>query len=190
MSFCDPETHGARLSHGRPGYATIEIGHDTTRRGIVVQVDGCSSSQVLRQVVELAFDRAGDEDRLAVHDPGWWAVLIGWAGMRTTGLASIQRVTVPGELHAVLVVERSRMLEEHPLWPLLRRQPTAPWLDCRGESALRHGPADEELGAYALAADVDLPVYVLRTMFEQGVLEWEPGAVKAGRRRVVAAGQS
>lgn len=190
MSFCDPDTHAHRLRQGREGYATIEVGHSSTRSGIVVQVDGCTSPIILRHLVELAFDVAGDQRPLAVHDPGWWAVMLGWAGMRTTGAASIQRVTVPGALHAVLVVERSRMLEDHPLWPMLRLRPTSPWIDCRGETALRHGPADAELADYRDQVAVGLSIPDLRRMFDQGVLEWESGVVAKGRRRLVPAGTS
>lgn len=189
MSFADLDTHTRRLAHGRIGYATIEIGHVSTRQGIVVQVDGCTSAQVLRHVLELAFDVAGDRSPLQVHDPGWWAILVGWAGLRTTGAASVQRVLVPGERHAVVVVEPSRMLEERPLWPMVRLSPNGPWLDLRGETALRHGPADSELADYAEAVATGIPVSELRRMFDVGVLEWEPGPVARGRRKIVPAGR-
>lgn len=184
------ESQEHRQRQGRRGYGTIEVGHASTRTGIVVQVDGCTSAQVLRHLVELAFDVAGDQHPLAVHDPGWWAVLLGWAGMRTTGAASIQRVLVPGELHAILVVEKSRMLEDHPLWPMLRVRPTSQWVDCRGETALRHGPADAELANYGEQVAHGMDVPTLRSMFDQGVIEWEAGIVSKGRRRLVPAGRS
>lgn len=186
MSFHDHEEHEHRVrhggQHGRSGYATVEIGRNT-RQGIVVQLDGVTSTPVLRHVLELAFDVAGDQSPLRVDDPGWWAVLVGWAGMRTTGAASVQRVLLPGELHAVLVTEPGSIADVHPLWPLARLRPGGRWLDLRGETALRHGPSNGELEAYNYQLERPQDVATLRRMFDQGVIEWDPDLPAAGGRR-------
>lgn len=186
MTFTDPESQRRRLARGRPGHATVELGHEGSRTGIIVQLDA-TSQRVVRMILERAFDMAGEQKRLRVDDPGWWALLVGMAALQLSGTASIQRVPFPGELHVVVRVERGRMLEDRPLWPMVRFVPDGGWYDLRGESALAHGPSDVELREYAAAVGVDAPVSELVRMFELGVLEWEPGAIRDGRRRLIHA---
>lgn len=154
---------------------TFEFGHEGTRTGIVVQVDGISGPRTARAVGELAFELAGQESAPPVTDPGWWAIVFGWAG-NSFGRARVQRVVERAETHVTVQVARGRLIEVRPDWPLVRFMESR-WTDLRGEAALRHGPSDSELRAYAATIAVDggeepLSLEFLASAFEQGVIEW------------------
>ncbi len=174
-----------RVRRGVAGHATVEIGHTESRTGIIVQV-GKSRTEV-RTLLERAFDVAGRQLRRGVTDPGWWAACVCAAGIEMGLSPSVQRVPSRGEVHVLLAVERGRMVEDRPPWPLVQLRIDGPWLDLRGEAALRLGPSDDELRAYADGAGVDAPAFELARMFELGVLEWTPGAAPLEGRRLVRA---
>lgn len=164
---------------------TIELAHEGTRTGIIVQVTGVPPGRAARRLLESAFELAGAAPVRQVTDPGWWAIVVGWAAA-AYGPASVQRVPDRADRHAVMRVERGRMLEVRPAWPMVRLSPTSPWLDLRGEAALQHGPSDSELVEYrrTLAFEEGEPsVEDLARMFDLGVIEWAPGDVPAGKRR-------
>jgi hypothetical protein len=186
MTLADPDVHARHVARGRPGVATIEVGHAQTRTGIIVELPTGTLSTV-RMALESAFDRAGRLAGRRVDDPGWWSALVCAAALDVVGSASVQRTPTRGSTHAVLVVERGSMLHPRPAWPLARLKPDGPWLDLRGETALAVGPSDSELQAYAVSVGIDRPVGDLLRMFEFGVIEWEPTA-PAGRRGLRSAG--
>lgn len=191
MSLDDRAVHERRERTGRPGLATIEVGHAQTRTGIIVQVEGLLNRVELRGVLERAFDDAAAmrASRRVVTDPGWWAIIIGRAALRF-GRASVQRVPERGALHAVVLVERGRMLEEHGAWPLVRLGAGARHhlLDLRGPAALALGPSDAELAAYGEASGVPGAVHELRRLWDLGALEWESDSTyRHGRRGIRAA---
>lgn len=168
---------------------TIEVGHESTRNGIIVQIDGVRSGRAARRLLEDAFEIAGCATVRAVTDPGWWAIIVGQAALEV-GPASIQRVPDRAVRHAALRVERGRMLEVRPAWPMARLSPSGPWLDLRGEAALQHGPSDAELLEYAkrmpeptILGQFKPTVAELARMFDMGVLEWESGDPPRGGRR-------
>lgn len=173
---------------------TFELGHESTRNGIVVQVDGISSQHEARAVASDALELAGGwPTPPPVCDPGWWAIVVGWAATRW-GDSSVQRTIQRSHTHVRFRVERCRMLELRPDWPMVQLRDGGPWLDLRSEAALRRGPSDSELLEYAkrmpeptILGQKKLTVAELARMFEVGVLEWEPGDVKPNRRRGIRA---
>lgn len=188
MTFADPAVHARHAGRGPGGYATIEVGHAESRTGIIVQLDGVTTHDRVRLVLESAFDRAGRIRAHRVTDPGWWAALIAASALDVVGTASIQRTPARAAVHSILVVERGSMVNPRPLWPLARLRPSSSWLDLRGETALAVGPSDAELEAYARAAGIDVPTSELLRMFNFGVLEWESGDVRGRRRGLIHAG--
>lgn len=201
--FDDPAVHRVRQDRaalaaprrslsGGP-LVTVEIGHPGTRQGIVVEL-GVGGGSQLRALMERVFDRAGALGEVHPTDPGWWAGIISATSAEMVGWGRVQRTVDRLSGHAVLVVEHRRMVETGAGdWPLLRLAPTGRLVDLRGESCLRWGPSDAELAAYRdRSTGVDIagwdPVR-MRRMFEAGVILWQPGDVKRGRRGLHAAGQ-
>lgn len=182
MSFTDPDTH-RRRSGDLPGdFATIEFGHEGTRDGIVLQLDGDLSSQRLRMLLESAFDLAGSRRRPEPCSPGWWAVVVGWAAMDLGGVR-VQRSIMRAKRHAVVRVERVSLLQDSLDWPMARFAPSGPWLDLRGETALAHGPGPLEVEAYRLEIGGEWTAASLLQLWRMGVVEFRSGQVKPGERR-------
>ncbi len=187
MTFADPVLHERRRRRGARHYSTIEVGHDGARSGMIVEVDEVRGGERLRALLEQAFDVAGAQRRRDPASPGWWVACICAAGIQAGLVCRVQRVPGRAYHHALVLVERAPMLAEHPDWPLTRLHPAAPWLDLRGETALRRGPSDGELLAFGASKRLNEPAIELRRLFELGVLEWEPGEVRSGRRGICAA---
>lgn len=184
----DTNLHRKRSARGTSRYATIEIGHEETRNGVTVELPGVPSEEMMRRLVRGAYNLVANmhPDARSMTTPGWWAVVIGWQGMRF-GAASVQRVADRGAVHGVLVVPRARMAEVHPPWPLFRSSWDGPLRDLRSGAALKEGPSDRELLEYAAGAGAEAKLRELRRMWDSGVLAW--GDVPKNRyREIVAAG--
>jgi hypothetical protein len=167
---------------------TFEIKHSGVRTGIVIEA-GDMSAHVARVVARNAYEYAACKPTGNVTDPGFWAICVGAACLEA-GPASVQRVVARGDRNVVFWVERGRMLEVRPEWPMVQLAPTSPVLDLRGRLALRRGPSDAALLAYreTLAMREGAPsVDDLHRMFEQGVLEWGEDPKPGKRREVVRA---
>lgn len=173
----------------RPGGATVEVKRASTRTGVILEVDS-TSSRMDRVILSDAFDLAGRASNRLVHDPGWWVAVVAAAYVNFGLLCVVQRVPERLDRHIELIVESASFGCTHPEWPMVTLAPGAPALDLRGEAALRLGPTDGDLAAYAAA----LPTIEgkpnrsdLRRMFDMGVIGWESGDNRGGRRRLVAA---
>lgn len=141
-----------------------------------------------RVILADAFDLAGSANVRLVNDPGWWAACVAAAYVNFGLPVVVQRVVDRLERHARVLVADGRLAELYPEWPMVVLFEGGPELDLRGETALRLGPADVELEAYALAQKVEgVDVAGLRRMFDLGVIGWESGDVASGRRRLVPA---
>lgn len=168
--------------------ATVEFKHDSTRHGLVLALPWIDRPGKLRHFCENVMDLAGSLAWRDVTDPGWWAAVASCAAVREyEGAPAMQRVHFRDDLHAVFFVERGRMLEEFPEWPLVRTSEGGLLYDLRGPNALDHGPSDAALLRYRDSVDFegDAPaVHDLRRMFDTGVLEWD-SAPAPGKRWAV-----
>lgn len=175
----------------RAGLSTIEVLHRGARVGVVIETSVTSPAR-LRVLLEATFDLAGRQSRRLVTDPGWWAACVAATAISAGQSCSIQRVVDRAELHARLLVERGTLLGEYPAWPMATLMDGGAEIDLRGEAALRHGPSDAELAEYRTTlplapGEPRVSIAELRRMFELGVLGFEPGPVKRGRRRIIHA---
>lgn len=173
----------------RPGGATIEVKRESTRIGVILEVDS-TSARMDRVILSDAFDLAGRASNRLVHDPGWWVAVVAAAYVNFGLLCVVQRVPERLDRHIEVIVQPSSFGCEHPEWPMVTLAPGAPALDLRGEAALRLGPTDGDLISYAAALPTieGKPTLAdLRRMFDMGVLGWEPGENRGGRRKIVVA---
>lgn len=160
---------------------TFEIKHSSTRHGIVVAAANLNAHQ-RRAVLCTAFELAASYAVRDVTDPGFWTLMVGGACLEA-GPTSVQRVFDRGDAHVVLFVERSRMLEARPSWPMVKLSDSGAFLDLRGPKALACGPSDDELAPWV--AKTGEPVERLHAMFEVGVLQWSSEPAKPGHRREI-----
>ena len=167
---------------------TFEIKHEGTRTGIVIEA-GDFNAHVCRVVAKNAIEHAACKPTGNVTDPGFWAICVGAACLEA-GPASVQRVVERGARNVVFWVERGRMLEVRPEWPMVQMAPSSPLLDLRGRLALRRGPSDAALLAYRETLDFregEPSVDDLHRMFDLGVIEWSSDPKPGKRREIVRA---
>lgn len=177
MTFADPDTLRRRLNRCIDGpFATIEVAHPESKSGIIVRVElirALSGVEILlAETMELAASVPLNARR--VNDPGWWAGLICATALEGHYPASIMRGAHRSCRHASLIVARGVMIEDWPEWPVVRLGLSKILLDLRGEAAMRLGPSDSDLLAYAEreGKSDEWGVVLLRNMFDQGVLAW------------------
>lgn len=170
---------------------TFELGRDSWRDGIVVQLDAGFNVHQCRAVFVELFDRVGPRGPIQsqLTSPGWWAIQLG-AVLDDYGHAHVQRAIGRSVSRHVLVDVDSYRVGERPRWPMVRFAPSMPWLDLRTEAALRHGPSTVELAMYqaSLGEGARPSLADLLYQFDHGVLEWEPGEPVGRARGIRAAG--
>lgn len=167
----------------------VEIGGQSSRRGIAVNMVGVHRSSQLRSVMLTAHELAAEcpAHRRRLHDAGWWAGLVCAAGVQMGRYPRVLRGdTGAGRAYCCMVVHSAgAMLAAGDRWPTvlmgLREE------DLRSDDLLAFGPDDEDLRDVALRAGlVDLDLPALRALFDQGVLVWAERDAKFSRRRLVS----
>lgn len=173
--FADQTKLRTRSRRGSELYATLEIGHEGTRKGITVEL-ACESPTELLAVLHDASTWAVQHDSVFDRcNPGCWAPAIVAVAMGQWRRANIQRMHAPGRLHAALLCARPRMLEDHPNWPELVLADGSR-LDIRSKTALAFGPTGEELRRYADSVNYNGSIESLFKLFEEGVIRFDDDA--------------
>lgn len=189
--FHDPDVH-LETTIVADNLMTVEIGREGWRQGITIScITDKPTVHVLRATLNLAFEHAGGRSfsPMDMTAPGWWAIHVATA-MMEIGPTRVQRIHQRARRHGVMLVADADLSVAQADWPLVRLAPTMPWLDLRGEAALRHGPTDTELAMYREASGIgpETTDGDLRYAFEHGILEWIPGEAVGRRRGIRAAG--
>lgn len=166
---------------------TFEIKRESTRHGIFIEVEGTDSIQAARKMSALAFELAGSQSIRRVTDPGWWALMFGWACVGF-GPARVLRTPLHADRHVVVRVEAGRLAEYRPDWPMVLLTDGGGWVDPRGPAALRHGPSDRELREFADSRGLVVTIEELMRMFDMGVVEWDGRPQDGYRRKLRGAG--
>lgn len=170
--------------------ATIEIAHAETKKGIVIDFGPvCPSVESVVRTAALFASRP-DPERRMICSPGWWAGLVCAASHEWNGSPEVLRVYRRDDAaHYRLIVERGRMLELHPQWPVLWDPRGRPLDDLRPENVLGEGPTDADLKTYSLTLGGTevLEVADLRRAFDQGLLQFGRRQTADGRWLVDAA---
>lgn len=195
MTFSTIETLRRRLSRAAPSsrsfFATIEVGHEDFKSGLMIKIDALKDRPhlelVIMEAMELAAVRLGRARRL--NDPGWWVGVLCQAAGEAGFAASVMRGRAErSRNHACVIVPHGGIIDARADFPLVRIGLAPHLRDLRGERATALGPTDGDLLRYAKRQGVDAKLSVLRMAFDTGVLGWSSRRDREGRVMIDAAG--